>query len=206
MLLLNERSIGMAQYRMAIKDKRETILQAAMQLIAERGFHSAPMSMVAQRAGVSAGIIYHYFASKEDLIHALYQHVSADFNRALLAGDPQSLPLREAFICIWLNAYHFYRSNSAEARFLEQYKSSPFHQEPAEAPELVLGQDFAFIGKVLAIDPAQRPIKNLPFDVIYELTLGVAARVAHRHTHNNQIVDAAVLTEIATACWQAIAR
>src|SRR5829696_3263652 len=93
------------------KDKRATIFQAALELIAERGFHGAPMSLVAQRAGVSAGIIYHYFASKEELIHELYRHIEADFSRALLAGIPQSLPLAEAFTQIWLNAYRFYRSH-----------------------------------------------------------------------------------------------
>src|SRR5690349_8003202 len=95
----------------ASKDKRATILQAALELIAERGFHGAPMSLVAQRAGVSAGIIYHYFASKEELIHALYHQIEADFSRALLAGSPQSLPFAEAFMQVWLNAYRFYRSH-----------------------------------------------------------------------------------------------
>ena len=76
---------------MAPKDKRETILQAALELIAEHGFHGAPMSAVAQRAGVSAGIIYHYFASKEDLIHALYKQVKTDFSRALLPSRPDRI-------------------------------------------------------------------------------------------------------------------
>jgi len=191
---------------MAPKDKRATILQAALELIAERGFHGAPMALVAQRAGVSAGIIYHYFASKEDLIHALYQHVEADFSRALLAGSPQSLPIDEAFQQIWLNAYRFYRAHPFETRFLEQYKHSPFHQAPAVPTEVAADDEFAFLTKIFAADPADRPIKDLPFDVIYELTLGVAARVAHRHAVDESAIDDHVLEQIAAACWQAVAR
>jgi AcrR family transcriptional regulator len=189
---------------MATKDKRETILHAALELIAEHGFHGAPMSAVAQRAGVSAGIIYHYFAGKEDLIHALYNEVEARFSRALLDGKPQSLPLAEGLQRFWLNAYRFYRAHPHEARFLEQYKHSPFYK-PAPPSEALKG-DFAFIGELFEIDPAKRPLKDLPPDVIYELTLGVAARIAQRHTLDATSIDDDQLAAIAAACWQAVAR
>jgi AcrR family transcriptional regulator len=188
------------------KDKRTTILQAALELIAEHGFHGAPMSLVAQRAGVSAGIIYHYFASKEDLIHALYRQIEADFSRALLAGIPQSLPLAEAFTQIWLNAYRFYRSQPHQARFLEQYKHSPFHQVTAIPDELLAGGDFAFLAQLFAANPVDRPIKDFPVEVIYELTLGVAARVAYYYADGKQSISDLLLEQIAAACWQAIAR
>ena len=191
---------------MSIKDKQTTILQAALELIAERGFHGAPMSLVAQRAGVSAGIIYHYFASKEELIHALYRQIEADFSRALLAGNPQSLPLEEAFTRVWLNAYRFYRSHPHQARFLEQYKHSPFHQATEVPAELLADGDFAFMAQLFAADPADRPIKNFPFDVIYELTLGVAARVAYHYAADKPALDDQLLEQIAAACWQAVAR
>jgi AcrR family transcriptional regulator len=188
------------------KDKQATILQAALELIAERGFHGAPMSLVAQRAGVSAGIIYHYFASKEELIHALYRQIEADFSRALLVGGPQSLPLAGAFKQIWLNAYRFYHSHPHEARFLEQYKHSPFHQATEVPDELLADGDFAFITQLFTADPADRPIKDFPFEVIYELTLGVAARVAYHYAADEHAIDDRLLEQIAAACWQAIAR
>ncbi|HEU5100321.1 MAG TPA: TetR/AcrR family transcriptional regulator [Roseiflexaceae bacterium] len=203
---MNVQSIRESNVLVAPKDKRATILQAALELIAEHGFHGAPMALVAQRAKVSAGIIYHYFASKEELIRALYQQVEADFNRALLAGSPQSLPIAEAFQQLWLNAYRFYRTHPFETRFLEQYKHSPFYQVPAVPAEVIAGDDFAFLTSIFAADPADRPIKDLPLDVIYELTLGVAARVAHRHALDATSIDEQVLAQIASACWQAIAR
>ena len=203
---MNVQSILIGRPLAPTKDKRAIILQAALELIAERGFHGAPMSLVAQRAGVSAGIIYHYFASKEELIHALYRQIEADFSRALLGGGPQLLPLAKAFTQIWLNAYRFYRSHPHEARFLEQYKHSPFHQATVVPDELLPEGDFAFMAQLFAADPAERPIKDLPFDVIYELTLGVAARVAYHHASDEHAIDEQLLEQIAAACWQAIAR
>ena len=203
---MNVQSSSIGRVSVATKDKRATIFQAALELIAERGFHGAPMSLVAKRAGVSAGIIYHYFASKEELIHALYRHIEADFSRELLVGSPQSLPLAEAFTQIWLNAYRFYRTHPHETRFLEQYKHSPFHQATGIPDELLNVDDFAFMAQLFTADPADRPIKNFPFDVIYELTLGVAARVAYHDAANEHAIDDQLLEQIATACWQAIAR
>jgi AcrR family transcriptional regulator len=37
---------------MAKPDKREEIVRVALELIAEKGFHGAPMSMIADRAAV----------------------------------------------------------------------------------------------------------------------------------------------------------
>lgn len=47
-------------------DKRDEIIRAAKELIAEHGFHGAPMARVAEEAGVAAGTIYRYFESKDD--------------------------------------------------------------------------------------------------------------------------------------------
>ncbi|HEX9079899.1 MAG TPA: helix-turn-helix domain-containing protein, partial [Desulfuromonadaceae bacterium] len=43
---------------MAKPDKRKEILRATLELIAEQGFHGAPMAMIAEKAGVAAGTIY----------------------------------------------------------------------------------------------------------------------------------------------------
>jgi len=53
-------------------DKRAEIIRAALELIAEHGFHGAPMAMIAEKAGVAAGTIYRYFESKDVLITELH--------------------------------------------------------------------------------------------------------------------------------------
>ena len=107
-------------------DKRTAILQATLDLVAERGFHQTPMSLVAKRSGVSAGIIYHYFDNKDDLIHQLYWHIKSQLSVALLAGEPQQLPWPDNLRRIWLNAYRFYVSHPQETAYLEQYENSPY--------------------------------------------------------------------------------
>ena len=49
-------------------DKYQRILDAAVEVIAERGYFHSPVSAIAARAGVADGTIYLYFKSKDDVL------------------------------------------------------------------------------------------------------------------------------------------
>jgi TetR/AcrR family fatty acid metabolism transcriptional regulator len=53
------------------KDKETVILDAALRIIKQKGFHKARMSDIAKEAGISYGLVYHYFNNKEDLFDAI---------------------------------------------------------------------------------------------------------------------------------------
>ncbi|MEN0062298.1 MAG: helix-turn-helix domain-containing protein [Myxococcota bacterium] len=52
---------------------RSQLLDAALELFAERGFSGTSMAALASRAGVSKGLAYHYFPSKQALVEAVVQ-------------------------------------------------------------------------------------------------------------------------------------
>jgi AcrR family transcriptional regulator len=60
------------------------ILSAARAVFAEKGVEGATMSDIARHAGISAGAIYRYFASKEDLLAAVFEN-GLEANRELFA-------------------------------------------------------------------------------------------------------------------------
>ena len=53
-------------------DKRRMILDAAIRVFAQRGFHHCRVSDVADEAGVAYGLVYHYFGSKEEILNQLF--------------------------------------------------------------------------------------------------------------------------------------
>lgn len=110
----------------ATTEKREAILQATLELITANGFHATPMSMVAERAGVAAGTIYHHFESKEAIINEIYAQLKQRMGKALLAGENPEAPYRERFAQYWMNLFHHFKNNPIEFIFLEQYTNSPF--------------------------------------------------------------------------------
>ena len=57
---------------------RARILDAALELLLERGYEKATMRAIAERAGVSVGNAYYYFKSKEELVQAFYARTHAE--------------------------------------------------------------------------------------------------------------------------------
>jgi AcrR family transcriptional regulator len=53
--------------------KRELILETALEIFATHGFHGASISMIALHAGISKGLLYNYFKSKEELLIAIIE-------------------------------------------------------------------------------------------------------------------------------------
>ena len=53
------------------EERRQAILEAALRLFAERGYHETKMDDVAEKAGLSKGAIYLYYQNKEDLFFSL---------------------------------------------------------------------------------------------------------------------------------------
>ena len=58
---------------MAKGDKQEMIIDAALEVFREKGYASARMADIARRAGVSYGLVYHYFGSKEVLFDLIVE-------------------------------------------------------------------------------------------------------------------------------------
>jgi AcrR family transcriptional regulator len=48
-------------------------MNVALELFAGEGYHSASISKIASRAGISKGLMYNYFSSKEDLLNSIIQ-------------------------------------------------------------------------------------------------------------------------------------
>jgi AcrR family transcriptional regulator len=57
-------------------DRRQQILEAALDIFAEHGFDGATTKAIVAKADVTQGLIYFYFASKEDLFYAAFEHQS----------------------------------------------------------------------------------------------------------------------------------
>ncbi|WP_371799950.1 TetR/AcrR family transcriptional regulator [Streptomyces sp. NBC_01707] len=55
---------------------RQRLLDAARQLLAEGGYAAASISALAERAQVATGSVYNHFASKQELLAAVFRHVA----------------------------------------------------------------------------------------------------------------------------------
>ena len=62
----------MTDRSIAHQDKRKRILDAAVRVFAEHGYHGARVGDIAKDAGVAHGLLYHYFASKDEVLRTIF--------------------------------------------------------------------------------------------------------------------------------------
>lgn len=67
---------------------REHLYTTALRLIAKRGYEATTLRDIAKEADVSPGLLYRYFPSKQAVVLALYDELSADYARRAAEMPP----------------------------------------------------------------------------------------------------------------------
>jgi AcrR family transcriptional regulator len=73
---------------------RARLIAQALRLFGERGYASTPVSAIATAAGVSQGLLYHYFPSKHDLVAAIFEESLRDVRDSWERADAEPDPRR----------------------------------------------------------------------------------------------------------------
>lgn len=75
-----------------IKDERsEQILNAALKVFATRGYAATKISDIVAKSGVSHGLVYHYFKSKEEIFYELLKRAMFGSSQSLIMVDAMPL-------------------------------------------------------------------------------------------------------------------
>lgn len=111
--------------------KQVIIIDAALKIFRERGYANARMADIARRAGVSYGLVYHYFRSKEVLfemiVESWWSALYAMMEKEITSGDD----IRDKLVNIiefFLNTYG-QKPNLMSIFVSEVCRSSVYHTE-----------------------------------------------------------------------------
>jgi AcrR family transcriptional regulator len=184
-------------------DKEEAILQAALELFAERGFHGTAVPLVAERAGVGAGTIYRYFESKEVLVNALYRRWKGALAEALLGDFPLDKPVREQFRVVWRRLTDFAREHPLALQFLELHHHTPYlDPESRELTVALLAPIAGFLDEMRR----QLLVKEVPSEALMALVWGAFVGLVKASREGYLELTDALLEQAETCCWEAIRR
>ena len=89
--------VGMAPIR------RKQLVEAAIAVIHEKGFADATVARIARRAGISAGLVHHYFEDKDDLLFTTMRHLLAELRADAVARLAEARDPRQR-VCAIINA------------------------------------------------------------------------------------------------------
>lgn len=128
------------------KPMRDRILDATAKLLVEHGTQ-ASMSKIAGQAEVAIGSLYNHFASKEELIRAVYERLAEEVTEHLVEGDePAAAP--DMRLDRYIDNYIDFIWSDAERAILFEYLSNV----PLLPPEDVIASfrgSSDFIGEIL---------------------------------------------------------
>ncbi|MFZ5774625.1 MAG: TetR/AcrR family transcriptional regulator [Thermodesulfobacteriota bacterium] len=190
---------------MAVSGKRHEILRAALELIAEHGFHGAPIAAIAERARVGAGTIYRYFENKDVLINALFQELHDRICTGILEGYRTERPLRERFVHLSTALLRYFIDNPLEFRFIEQYLNSPYGTAFRRVRLMGAGEEDDDPYRQLLEEGVTRGlVKDFPLVVLFALAFGPLLAVARDHILGFIELDEVLLVQAAQACWDGI--
>ena len=85
----------MTDRSIAQEEKRRLIRDAAVRVFARKGFHTCRVGDIAEEAGVAHGLLYHYFASKDELLETVFRETWAELLDAIRAVEESGEPARE---------------------------------------------------------------------------------------------------------------
>lgn len=182
-------------------EKRRQILEAALELFSDYGFHGASMAKLAEKAGVPVGTIYRHFKGKEDLIHALYVEMKRERLAAMLEGYDPAMSLRARFELFWTNTYAYCVTHPRKFKFTEQYAFSPYLRDVTKAIQIDMSSELArFFGDGYA----QGVFKSLPPQILSALISGPLNALVTRAIADIVTLDQTDQQSVMDACWDAI--
>jgi len=76
-------------------NKKALILSAAMDVVADKGYHKMLVEDIARHAGVAKGTVYLYFKTKEELFHALIGNTFNEMSGFILAAEKSPGSVRD---------------------------------------------------------------------------------------------------------------
>ena len=186
-------------------EKQDAIIQAALELVAEHGFHGAPMALVARRAGVAAGTIYCYFENKDVMIREIYASLELQAWEVIRDGYPDAGSVCERYMHICRKLIGFFLASPMKFKFVEQFHNSPYGVD-CRREKFFVRKDKDLVTQLFEEGQEQGIIKELPLPILSALTFGPLVDAIRDHILNFFNLDGRLIEQVIEACWDAVRR
>jgi len=183
-------------------EKRDAILEAALDCFVEQGFHGTAVPEVAKRAGIATGTIYHYFPSKEAMVNALYRKWKEHIARFVMTAFPPSGTPREQVSAVWRAMVEFALAHRNAFVFIELHP----HRSYLDGESLAMEHRLKDFGAAM-VKRAQGlgHVKAGPPALLMELVFGAFIGMMRAHWEGRFALGDEERALAEQACWDTIA-
>jgi AcrR family transcriptional regulator len=140
--------------RLTGEERRAAILDAALAVFAERGYHASSIDDIAREGGVSKALIYEHFSSKQQLYAELLEQHAGELFERLAAAMDQAANTGAARLATGLDAFYgFVEERRVAWRMLFREANDP---EMVAVLERIVAQVTSVVAALIAQDPGSR--------------------------------------------------
>jgi AcrR family transcriptional regulator len=147
-------------------DRREAIINAALNLFVDNGFHGTATSKIAFEAGVANGTLFQYFKTKDELVIALYKHIKEELADFITKSTAEDAGIKETIKTQVLSTLYWALDYPKKFHFIQQFHTSPYiAQVEHDTLHKQVQPHLTLINKGIK----EGIIKPLPADLVYSL-------------------------------------
>ncbi|MET9022626.1 TetR/AcrR family transcriptional regulator [Actinopolymorpha sp. NPDC004070] len=106
--------------RLSEDTRRGQIVQATVKVVAERGYGNASLSAIAEQAGVSKGLVSHYFTDRDTLMEHTARATLVELRRTVVDGLDLSDPVPEILRAAIRRVAHLRATHAPQLDAIEQ--------------------------------------------------------------------------------------
>ena len=140
--------------RLTGEERRVAILDSALTVFSQRGYHASSIDDIAREAGVSKALIYEHFVSKQDLYAELLEQHAGELFSALAEAISEAGRSASARLAVGFDAFYgFVEEHRVAWRMLFREATDP---EAVAVLDRITAEVTAFVAGVIREDPGSR--------------------------------------------------
>ncbi len=151
------------QFEEIRESKRSQIIDAAVECFAKRGYHAVSISELAKFAGISKGLMYNYFESKDELLRCIFREIMSEMMQ-LFDPDQKGLSEKEDLTKYLERFFRHLKSNIILWKMYLAIFSQPAVQEILKEEILVASKEpLAMIEHYFKEQGYKKPLVEVAF-------------------------------------------
>lgn len=196
--------------RLSGEERRAAILESALAVFAERGYHASSIDDIARHGGVSKALIYEHFDSKQDLYAELLEHHTEMLFERLSAAIAGAGPGNVDRLATGVDAFYaFVEDHRVAWRLLFRETTDP---EAVALLDRVVAQVTALVAALIADDPASKSgaegeaERRQGIQMLAQMLVGSVQSLANWWADNQRVPRRQIVEVTMDFAWQGLER
>jgi AcrR family transcriptional regulator len=196
--------------RLSGEERRAAILEAALAVFADRGYHASSIDDIAREGGVSKALIYEHFDSKQKLYEELLQQHAGELFERLAAAMDEAGDTGAARLATGLDAfYRFVEEHRVAWRMLFREANDP---EMVAVLERIVAQVTDVVAALIAEDHGARSLHagetahERPIEMLAQLLVGSVQSLSNWWADHQDVPRERILEMTMDFAWLGLER